>query len=78
MEEFRPVSSSAVDEITTSPFLRSWLDLLNDDLADNMTEEESNNTLGGQDFIILDLGAENLTSEAMVNTQVHTGKCPKC
>ena len=77
MEEFRPASSS-VDDVTMSPFLRSWLDLLSDDLADNMTEKGLNNTLGGQDYLILDLGAEDFASEAMTNTQAHTGKCPKC
>ena len=73
MEEFRPASSS-VDDVTMSPFLRSWMDLL----TDNMTERGPNNTLGGQDYLILDLGAGDFTSEAMTNTQAHTGKCPKC
>ena len=73
MEEFRP-ASSYMDDATMSPFLRSWMDLL----SDNMTETGLNNTLGGQDYIILDLGAENFTSKSMDNIQAHTGKCSKC
>ena len=73
MEEFRP-ASSYMDDATMSPFLRSWMDLL----TDNMTERGFNNTLGGQDYLILDLGPEDFASEAMTNTQAHTGKCPKC
>ena len=72
MEEFRP-ASSYMDDATMSPFLRSWMDLL----TDNMTERGFNNTLSGQDYIILDLGAENFTSKSMDNTRAHTGKCPK-